>query len=69
MKEPSRIKKYTKMLNEIDEILNYYMQGKEYERIHGNILKIQEFLKWLSMHNKVHDIKLWEKFKKRGEKK
>lgn len=72
MKQPKRNKKLMKHLDELTDILNFYMgKDKAREQV-GKIEELREALETLSIDQKEHDIRLikkWEQKKKIEEKK
>ncbi len=64
MKSPARIKKVNKSIDHIEILLRYYMQNsKDWKETKLHLEGLREFVEKSSMEQKVHDIKLWEKFK------
>lgn len=71
MKSPKRTKKAIKYLEEIADLLKYYM-GEEYTNskigdgnntISDKIKHLKLLIDELSMDQKLHDRRLWNKFK------
>lgn len=69
-KEPNRLKKHLDTINKITSYLEYYMGGdtKEFrELIREEICPLEECLVELSLDQKLHDIRLAKKLKKKWE--
>lgn len=71
MKSPKRTKKLIRFLDSLEELLDYENMSDilfEDNLTHKQMIKqIKEYLQELSLENKVHDIKLFQKFKDKSD--